>query len=87
MFSDRIRLLLLPGLLAGGVAVAQDSAMQSAAQFAAEPRTATPDAYVEQQLDWRSYYLNRIDGSRTGVPEDRTPWFRPATATTGGAAS
>ncbi|MCB1923492.1 MAG: hypothetical protein KDJ27_07030 [Gammaproteobacteria bacterium] len=87
MFSDRIRLLLLPGLLAGGVAVAQDSAMQSAAQFAAEPRTATPDGYVEQQLDWRSYYLNRIDGSRTGVPEDRTPWFRPATATTGGAAS
>ena len=38
--------------------------------------------YVQTQLDWRSYYLNRMTVRRHDLPHDTTTWHRPTAAPT-----
>jgi hypothetical protein len=36
--------------------------------------------YVQTQLDWRSYYLNRMTVRRHDLPHDTTTWHQPTAA-------
>lgn len=36
--------------------------------------------YVQAQLDWRSYYLNRMAVRRHALPQDTTTWQQPTSA-------
>ena len=38
--------------------------------------------YVQSQLDWRSYYLNRMAVRRHGLPQNATAWHQPTAAHT-----
>jgi len=38
--------------------------------------------YVQAQLDWRSYYLNRMAVRRHALPQDATTWHQPTSAQT-----
>ena len=38
--------------------------------------------HVQSQLDWRSYYLNRMAVRRHGLPQNATVWHQPTAAHT-----
>ncbi|MCB1725222.1 MAG: hypothetical protein H6959_06955 [Chromatiaceae bacterium] len=77
MFRQKIAFLIVVGLLVPAIASAADAAKGASMSVAEQAVGVAPERYVEQQLDWRSYYLNRIDNRRNEVPFGRMPWFRP----------
>lgn len=79
MFSAKKIVALSLALAGPGFVLAQSTAQMLTAkppQAAVESAAPVSDVYVQQQLDWRSYYLHRIDGSRTEGRTDTVPDFR-----------
>jgi hypothetical protein len=64
MFSRKLR-YLLPAVLVASGTVAASGANSADPDIVAPPAVLDTGRYVQTELDWRSYYLNRPVSQRT----------------------
>ena len=76
MFSVKKHIVVILALAGPGLSFAQSDA-QPPVEVADQVTVPVSDVLVQQQLDWRSCYLHRIDGSRTEGRTEQVPGFRP----------